>query len=168
MRAPETVVSRVSLGLAGLVLVLMLCQVVADVFLRAAAGPGVPATPELVGEYYMVAVSVLPLAVTELNRRHIEATIFTDWLGPRPLAGVQTLGFALGLPVCAALVRATTREALAQTERGAYVQTGLGEFLTWPSFWILPLAFALMALVMALRLWQAAHGCAVPPGAEGR
>jgi len=168
MRALETVIARFSLGLAGLVLVLMLCQVVADVFLRAAAGPGVPATPDLVGKYYMVAVSVLPIAVTELDRRHIEATIFTDWLGPRPLARVQILGFGLGLLVYGALVWATTREALAQTERGAYVQTGLGEFLTWPSFWILPLAFALMTLVMALRLWQVATGRAPAPGSEGQ
>lgn len=61
----ETAIARFSMVMGGVVLVLMMLQVVIDVFMRAFLGAGFPATPDLVGKYYMVAVSVFPLALTD-------------------------------------------------------------------------------------------------------
>ncbi|MEI4472225.1 TRAP transporter small permease [Frigidibacter sp. MR17.24] len=154
----ETAVERFSLIAGGLVLVAMMLQVVADVLMRAILGAGFPATPDLVGKYYMVAVSVLPLAVTELKRRHIEATIFTQGLGPRMLATVQLFGFVACAAVMAVLMYGSTLEALRQTARGAYIEAGSIRFVTWPSYWILPFSFGLTLLVMAMRVLSVLTG----------
>ncbi|NAZ17983.1 TRAP transporter small permease subunit, partial [Glutamicibacter soli] len=81
----ETAIARFSMVMGGLVLIAMMLQVVIDVLMRSFLGAGFPATADLVGKYYMVAVSLLPLALTELKRRHIEATIFTQNLTGTPL-----------------------------------------------------------------------------------
>lgn len=140
------------------ILVLMALQIVIDVFTRNVLGAGFPATSELVSRYYMLAVSFLPVAYAELQRRHVEASVFTDLL-PRPLHGpVYGFGFALSLLVYGLLAWGTGREALSQTRRGAYVEAGAMDFPTWPGYWILPICFALMALVLGLRMIQLLQG----------
>jgi TRAP-type C4-dicarboxylate transport system permease small subunit len=153
MRMTETLVRQVTIVAGTVFLCLMLVQVVFDVFLRAFAGAGVPATPEIVARYYMVAVSLLPLAYTEVKRRHIEATIFTDRLSGRPKQGIFLLGFVLSLAAYGLLFYGTLLEAMSQTARRAYVVTGVVEFPTWPTYWILPISFLLMALVLVMRVF---------------
>ena len=158
MKALEIWISRISIALMSLVLLAMMLQVVVDVVMRAILGAGFPATPELVGRYYMVAISVVPLAMTELHRRHIEATIFTDALKGRARQAVTFFGFAVGLAVFILLTWGTTQEALRQTARQAYVEVGTASFPTWPSFWIPPFAFGLMVLVLGMRITELATG----------
>lgn len=158
MRAIETWIRRVTVAVGSVVLCLMMLQVVVDVFLRSLAGAGFPATPDLVSKYYMVAVSFLPLAVTEVKRRHIEATIFTEKLAGRAKEAVFLLGFLLGTLVFALLLWGTASEALSQTARGTYVEAGVVRFPTWPSYWILPVSFGLMTLMMILRSVQVLSG----------
>lgn len=158
MRSVEKWIGRVTVLLGSTVLCLMMLQVVFDVFLRSLAGAGVPATPDLVSKYYMVAVSFLPLAITEVKRRHIEATIFTEALGGRAKQGVFLLGFLLGCVVYALLFYGATAEAISQTSRGTYVEAGVVRFLTWPSYWILPVSFGLMLAMMLMRSLQVIAG----------
>jgi TRAP-type C4-dicarboxylate transport system permease small subunit len=158
MRTLPTIVRRVTIAAGSLILCLMLVQVVVDVFLRAFAGTGFPATPDIVAKYYMVAISFLPLAFTEVQRRHIEASFFTDFLPGAAKQAVFLLGFVVSLAVYGALVYGTTLEAISQTSRGAYVMTGVMQFLTWPSYWILPVSFALMALVLVMRVAEVLTG----------
>lgn len=152
MKSIERAIARISIGLGSLVLIAMMMQVVVDVFMRTFLGTGFPATPDLVGKYYMVAVSFLPLAVTEINRRHIEATIFTQNLTGLPRKAIFLFGFTVALLVFAVMAWGSLGEALKQTQRGAYVEAGTMRFPTWPSYWILPVSFALMAVVLVLRI----------------
>lgn len=154
----ETAVARFSMVLGGLVLLAMMAQVVVDVFMRAFLGAGFPATSDLVGKYYMVAVSVLPLALTELKRRHIEATIFTQNLTGFGLKAVQLFGFLCFGTVLAVLLYGSATEALRQTTRGAYIQAGTLHFVTWPSYWILPFSFGLALLVILIRIIEVLTG----------
>lgn len=154
----ETAVARFSMVLGGLVLLAMMAQVVVDVFMRAFLGAGFPATPDLVGKYYMVAVSVLPLALTELKRRHIEATIFTQNLTGLPLKTVQLFGFLCFGAVLAVLLYGSANEALRQMARGAYIQAGTLHFVTWPSYWILPFSFGLALVVIVIRIIEVLTG----------
>lgn len=154
----ETAVARFSMLMGGLVLIAMMMQVVVDVFMRAFLGAGFPATADLVGKYYMVAVSVLPLALTEIKRRHIEATIFTQNLTGTPLKLVQLFGFLVFGAVLAVLFYGSTLEALRQMSRGAYIEAGTLRFITWPSYWILPFSFGLALLIILIRIIEVLSG----------
>lgn len=152
METVERGIRRASMALAALILLAMMAQVVVDVFMRTLLGAGFPATADIVARYYMVAVSFLPLAMTEIGRRHIEATIFTDRLAGPARRTVLFLGVIVGLIVFGILTYGAFNEAMAQTGRRAYVEAGEVHFLTWPSYWILPVSFALMEVVLTLRL----------------
>ncbi|MGB1091397.1 MAG: TRAP transporter small permease [Oceanobacter sp.] len=154
MKVLETWIGRLTILIGSAILVLMVLQIVIDVAMRSLLGSGFPATSELVSKYYMVAVSFLPIAYAELKRRHVEATIFTDNLPPKGRASVELLGFLLSLLVYAVLAWGTLHEAISKTEKGAYVESGVDMFYTWPSYWILPISFGLMAIVCAMRIVQ--------------
>lgn len=154
----ETAIARFSMVLGGLVLILMMLQVVVDVFMRTFLGAGFPATADLVSKYYMVAVSVLPLALTEIKRRHIEATIFTQKLSGNGLRAVQLFGFAVFAAVLAVLLYGSTLEAISKTSRGAYIEAGTIRFITWPSYWILPFSFGLALIVMVINIIEVLTG----------
>lgn len=158
MRSFETFIANATKWIGSAVLVLMALQIVIDVFMRNVMGAGFPATSELVSKYYMIAVSFLPIAYAELQRRHVEATIFTDRLPKWSRNAVFFIGFCLSLIVYALLFYGTTTEAMVQTSRRAYVEAGTIDFYTWPGYWILPICFALMALVLILRLAQVLTG----------
>lgn len=146
-------------------LLLMGLQITVDVLGRNLAGQAIPATADLVGKYYMVAVSFVPLALTQIHRRHIEATIFTDRMSGAPRRIVGVLGVAIAIAVFALMTWGTALEAIKNTARRSYVEAGLIHVPTWPSYWILPLSFALMVLVLALQLPAAlsGHAPATPP-----
>lgn len=151
-------VSSATKVIGSLVLVLMALQIVIDVFMRNVVGAGFPATTELVSKYYMILVSFMPIAFAELQRRHVEASIFTDMLPKKTHGVIYFVGFSLSFFVYVLLTWGTAKEALIQTERGAYVEAGTMLFSTWPSYWILPVCFALMTIVLALRLVEVARG----------
>ncbi|TRW99219.1 TRAP transporter small permease [Paracoccus sp. M683] len=154
----ETAIARFSMVMGGLVLIAMMLQVVIDVLMRSFLGAGFPATADLVGKYYMVAVSLLPLALTELKRRHIEATIFTQNLTGTPLRLVQLFGFLVFAAVLAVMLYGSTNEALSKMASGAYIEAGTMRFVTWPSYWIPPFSFGLALIVMLIRIFEVLTG----------
>lgn len=158
MRMFETWITRATIWIGGTVLVLMVVQIMLDVFMRQLAGVAFPATAELVAKYYMVAVSFLPVAYTEVKRRQVEATLFTDMMPGRLRMPVLFFGFVLSFGIYALLTYGTASEAIRQTRQGAYVEAGTMDFYTWPSYWILPISFGLMTILLALRLVSMARG----------
>lgn len=152
MKQLESWIGRLTIGMGAVILMLMVLQIVIDVAMRSLLGAGFPATSELVSKYYMVAVSFMPIAYAEVRRRHVEATIFTDRLPEKAKLVVTLMGFVLSLLVYAALCWGTLVEALAHTNKGSYVESGVDIFYTWPSYWILPFSFGLMAVVVAMRV----------------
>ena len=169
MRLLDRVVSLLTMGIGSLVLTLMVLQIAADIFARNVLGSGIPATPEIVSRYLMVLVSFLPIAFAELHRRHIEASVFTGFLPDRFQVAIAFPGVLLGLLVYGVLCYGTWQEAMRQSVRGAYVESGTLAVPTWPSYWILPVSFGLMALVLAMRLVQLCGGRHPddPSGARG-
>lgn len=158
MDAIERAVARISALVGSVVLLAMMLQITVDVFMRNFVGAGFPATADIVSRYYMVAVSFLPLAMTQVADRHIEATIFTDRLRGPARQGVLALGTLAGLAVFALLAWGTGSEAARQTARGAYVEAGILHFPTWPSYWIVPVSAVLMLVVLAIRLVRILRG----------
>lgn len=158
MNGLERLVARISAFVGSIVLVAMMLQIVIDVFMRNLVGAGFPATPDIVSRYYMVAVSFLPLAMTQALDRHIEATIFTNRLKGGALRAVLIGGVLVAIAVFGLLAWGGTLEALKQTARRAYVEAGVIHFPTWPSYWILPFSAALMLVVLVSRLAGLATG----------
>lgn len=154
----ERILAKITTWVGSAVLMLMALQIVIDVFMRNVVGAGFPATADLVSKYYMIAVSFLPVAFSEVRRRHVEASIFTDMMPSWTRAPLYALGFAMSLAAYGILAWGTAREALVQTSRGAYIEAGTIYFYTWPGYWILPLCFGLMILVLILRLYQVFTG----------
>ena len=167
----EKLLYRFTVIFGSAVLCLMMLQIVVDVFMRSWVGAGLPATAELVGRYYMVLVSFLPIAYVEWRRRHVEATIFTDMLPKSAQHVLHLLAMVLGLVIYGLLTWGTTQEALSNTAQNAYVEAGTINFPIWPSHWILPFSFGLMSLVLLLRLWNSLRGAPDPepdePGVIG-
>lgn len=158
MPAHHRFIAAATKWLGSAVLVLMALQIVIDVFMRNLLGAGFPATAELVSKYYMIAVSFLPVAYAEISRRHVEASIFTDMMPKKLHPPVYLLGFVLSLAVYGILAYGTAKEALVQTGRGAYVEAGTIYFATWPGYWILPVCFVLMAIVLIGRIVEVLRG----------
>ncbi|HWW48385.1 MAG TPA: TRAP transporter small permease [Xanthobacteraceae bacterium] len=130
----------------------MMVQISADVLFRAVVGQSLTGTVEIVSHYYMVGVSFLPIAYAEIHNRHIEATVFTD-LMPRPVQnGLRWIALILSLIVYGLLTYATAIEATKQTAIRAFVESGTMRIVVWPSYWILPVSFGLMCIVLVLRL----------------
>ena len=154
----QNIVGAATKIIGSAVLVLMALQIVIDVFMRNVVGAGFPATTDLVSKYYMVLVSFLPIAYAELQRRHVEASVFTDLMPQVTHRWIYLFGFVLSLVVYVLLAWGSFGEAMKQTDRGAYVEAGTVVFYTWPGYWILPVSFALMAVVLVLRILQVLRG----------
>lgn len=154
----EKYIGATTTVIGSIVLCLMAVQIVVDVIMRNMLGSGFPATTELVSKYFMLVVSFLPVAYAELERRHIEASVFTDLMPEYTRPPINLLGFLLSVIVYAFLTYGTATEAARQTSRKAYVETGLMDFYTWPGYWILPICFGLMTAVLVMRVFQVLVG----------
>lgn len=151
-RPIEHNIERLTLIVGGGMLIGMMLLVTSDVLLRSVVGVGLPATSEIVARYQMVAVSFLPIALAEIGRQHVEATVFVDRLPRRMQLLAIYAGRIVSLAIYGVLTFATGRQAVSKYESSAYVEVGQIDFLTWPSYWIAPGSFFIMSCILALRL----------------
>lgn len=150
----DRLVNAITSGLAllGAVgVVAMLVHITLYVILRNLASAPIPATVEIVSYYYMVAIAFLPLAWAERRGDMISVEIFSHLLVGR-IGRINAVFVAL--LTCAAylvLTYTTWTVAMRQFTAGSYVISLSVAVPVWPSYFILPLAFALAALVALYR-----------------
>jgi TRAP-type C4-dicarboxylate transport system permease small subunit len=152
MNAVSRLISRFTVIAGGAALILMMVQIAADVLVRTFLGHSITGTVEIVSHYYMIGVSFLPIAYAELNGRHIEATVFTDLMPVPAQHGLRVVALLVSLVVYGLLTYGTAIEAMKKTAIGAVIESGTLQVLVWPSYWILPVSFALMCIVLVMRL----------------
>lgn len=145
-------IGLITVWIGGLMLTAMMLQIGVEVLIRVAGGKPFAGTVEIVSKYYMVGVSFLPVAFAELHKRHIEATVFTDMFPQWLQNALRVVAIVLSLTVYGLLAWQTCLEAMKQTARGAFAEAGQVNIITWPSYWILPVSFALMCVVLLARL----------------
>jgi TRAP-type C4-dicarboxylate transport system permease small subunit len=150
----DSLVNRVTSGLAllGAIGVLaMLVHITGYVIMRNLAGAPIPATVEIVSYYYMVAIAFLPLAWAERRGDMISVEIFSHLLVGR--LGRINAAFVSVVTCLAYLVLTYTTWTVAMRQFAArsYVISLSVAVPVWPSYFILPLAFALAALVALYR-----------------
>ncbi|MEC7763230.1 MAG: TRAP transporter small permease [Pseudomonadota bacterium] len=150
MKTVFAIVRAVTLWLGGITLALMALQVTVDVALRATRGVGLPATSDIVSMYWMVVVSFLPVAYAEIHQRNVAVSALVDrapgWIGLLS----RLLAYVLSLAVYGLLTYQTVLEAVSRTRRGTFVEVGTLKLPVWQSYWVLPVSFALMVLVLLL------------------
>jgi TRAP-type C4-dicarboxylate transport system permease small subunit len=157
------VIDAVLLTVAGLILVLGIMHVTADVFMKYLFSRPIPGTIVYVSNYYMTAIVFLPLASAELRHQHIAVDLWPsstpawlDRLGARLTWGISAAVYAL-------LTWNTWQDAYRKFEEGEYVLDQSGFVSTWPSYFILPLGMALMTALLLTKLWRPAMAL---PGRE--
>ena len=130
----------------------MMVHVTLDVIARTIWSVSIPATLEIVTRYYMITLALLPLGWVEWKRQMITVELFTGLFGQQGVKIIDALVAVLSAVVYIAFTQATWIKAMEQYELGAYVMSLDFPMPVWPTYFVLPLAFALAALVSVVRI----------------
>ncbi len=145
-------IDRYILGLAGIGLVLMMLHICIDVVSNLVFGSPVPLTNAAVTVYYMIAVAFLPLAAGEYRGAHIGVDLVVNHLPAAVRRNLDHGVQVLCLAVYVALTIQSSQLALEKLSANAYMMEQTTRVSTWPSYFLVPLGFGLIALLIGLRL----------------
>ena len=145
LRIPSDVLAAV----AGVLILVMMVHVTADVFGRLAFSAPISGTLEIVAGYYMVAVVFLPLAHVSRGEGHIFIELFTRGLPYRVRSWMDAGAAVLTLLYVTLMAWQCAVEAAIQTEGGELWETADDLIVIWPSRWLIPIGCALMAVLFA-------------------
>jgi len=146
---------------AALGLLAMMVHITADVLAGLLLNSPIALTSTYVIQYYMIAVAFLPVMAAEYRGAHISVDLFFNRLSPAARRWVGLLVLAVCLGVYLMLTAQSWQQAMAKFSTRAFVDENGAKVVVWPSFFMLPLAFGLSALVIAGRLARALTGA--PP-----
>ena len=157
-------IANVLAFLAGIVIVLMMVHVTADVVGRLLFNRPLDGTLEIVAGYYMVAVIFFPLAYVVQNDGHIEVDLFTRRLPHAYRRALNVFASLFGLVFIAFFIWRTLDGALHAYRISEVRETADGVIAIWPSRFYLPVGLAAMWLcilyqfVVSLRNWSEDRG----------
>ncbi|PJK30330.1 TRAP transporter small permease [Minwuia thermotolerans] len=131
---------------------LMMLHIAFEVMMRYVFGISVPGTLTLVSKYYLPAVVFLPLAMAERRGNHISVEVLTQVMPRRVQKALEVFAWILATAVFATLAYQTLLDALKKTRIGAFELDFGYQFMTWPSYYVLPVGFAAIALVLLYKI----------------
>jgi TRAP-type C4-dicarboxylate transport system permease small subunit len=134
-------------------IVLMMLQVTLDVAGKNLFNMPVPATLAFVSNYYMVLVSFLPLAVSEVRRSHISVEVVTDRMPIRARHHVIGWTYLFSAATFALLAYVTFGEAVTKQQVAAFMIERDTRVPIWLGYYALPLGFGLMSLTVLYRFF---------------
>ena len=132
--------------------VALMLHVVADIAMRNLFNRPIPATYEVVVNYYMVALAFIPLAWVEKSGAMVQVEVINGALNPAMLRLSDALVALISAAIYAALAWVTWQVAVRQTGVGGFVTANQIRVPVWPAYWLPPTGFALAALAAALKL----------------
>ncbi|GGE39579.1 hypothetical protein GCM10011360_29050 [Primorskyibacter flagellatus] len=153
MRAIEAVASRIAGFVAligGVVIVLMMLQVSADVAMKYIFHKPITGTLEITSAYYMVALVWLPLGAVTRDHEHLEVELFTQHLAPERLAWFKLFGCVVGGIYAGIMCFQGVEEALHQTEIREVWETATFDIPVFGARWFMPLGTFLAAVYLAI------------------
>ena len=127
-------------------------HVVADVILRNLFNQPIPATYEIVTNYYMIALAFIPLAWVERSGGMVQVEVLDPLMGPGMTRVSNMLVALISTVIYGALTWFTFTMAMKNAATGTFVMAQSLRFVTWPAYFILPLGFGLAALITFIRL----------------
>lgn len=145
-------VDRALVTVASAALLAMMVHITLDVLASLLFNSPLALTSAYVIQYYMIGVAFLPLFSTEYRGAHISVDMFVNYLPPGLRRAVGMIVLALVAVVYGLLAAQSWQQAMAKLASKAYVMEQTSQVLVWPSFFMLPLGFGLVALLMAVKL----------------
>ena len=130
----------------------LMVHVAADILLRNIINMPIPATFEIVTNYYMVSLAFIPLAWVEKSGGMVQVEVIDGFLSPAVKRLSDRVVSLISTAVYGILAWVTLGVALRNSAIGSYLIANHTRVLTWPAYWIPPLGFGLAALVTFIRL----------------
>jgi len=152
-RIRDLFLSTLALIGAFAILVLMI-HIMSDVILRNTINQPVPATYEIVTNYYMTALAFVPLAWLERRRQMVTVEVIDSLLSPAALWVSNKLVALISTIIYATLAWVTWEAYLRSFASGTFVMAQNVPIPTWPAYSLPPLGFALAALITGLRIFE--------------
>ncbi|WP_170317829.1 TRAP transporter small permease [Paroceanicella profunda] len=137
---------------AALLTIAMMLHVSADVIARTAFHRPLVGTIEIVSAYYMAALAFLPLALITRERGHIIVELFTGWMSWRPRKWMDAFAAVLSVIYVTVFTWQAVIVALEMTDMREAREAGGGFIEVWPSRWVVPIGFGLMAVYLVIHL----------------
>ncbi|MCW4355936.1 TRAP transporter small permease [Hoyosella sp. YIM 151337] len=137
-------------AIAVIAVVAIMLHTVANALMRYALAEPITGTQEFVQYWYMPLAVLLGIYLAQRGRDHIEARLIFDRLPLRVQLEAQIFGQVLAIALASAFTVFGMNAAI-----DAYMvgQTGgASGIVTWPVYFVVPLAFALFALQLMLDL----------------
>jgi TRAP-type C4-dicarboxylate transport system permease small subunit len=150
------------LWISGSALIAMMAHICIDVVANLVLGTPVPLTNAAVTQYYMIAVAYLPMAAAELRGAHVSVDLVVNQLpaGLRRVSG-EIMQF-ICMVIYGALAAQAWQLALEKLERNAFLMEQTSRVSTWPSYFIIPLGFGTVAVLLLARMILTLLGKATP------
>lgn len=145
-------IDRWVMWIAGLALMLMMVHISVDVVANLILGSPVPLTNATVTHYYMISVAYLPLMAGELRGAHISVDLVVNMMPATVRRYLDHLMQFVCMVVYGSLGVQAWQLAMEKLERDAFMMEQTSRVSTWPSYWIIPLGFALITLLLLMRL----------------
>ncbi|MBN8916879.1 MAG: TRAP transporter small permease [Rhizobiales bacterium] len=159
-------VANLLLLAAGVSIVLMMVIVVADAVARSLFNGTVPGSQELAANYFMVAVTFLPLACVQRDKSHVIIELFTGWMPPRAVASLDAVVYLACASGTLVFCYATYFKALAMTRAGEYA-VGTVIVTIWPTRWLVVAGALVLALYLLLNAAEEARAAILGRPAPG-
>lgn len=143
--------------IAGLTVILMMVHVMIDVVGKYVFNAPFPGTAEIVASYYMIACVFLPLGWVEASGGSIVVEVIYEHCPKRIQRGMVWLAdviSALYYGILAWFSWTVAEHAFSINE----TIDGIWRITTWPAKFLLPFGFALVVLVLVLRIVMGERG----------
>jgi len=150
-RFVKVVANTVFLG-GALVMGAMILHITISVIARYLFNTTLPGTIAFVQNYYMIAVTFLPLVVAEIDNQHIEVEVLANRF-PRTVQAVLRLAaWILASILFLVLAWVTSIQAWDAYEIGTFIVEQDTKIQTWISYFMLPIGFLSSALICVSRV----------------
>jgi TRAP-type C4-dicarboxylate transport system permease small subunit len=130
----------------------LMLHVVSDIAMRNLFNQPIPATYEVVVNYYMVALAFIPLAWVEKSGAMVQVEVINGALGPTMLRISDAMVALISAVIYATLAWVTWQVAVRNTGVGSFVTANQIRVPTWPAYWLPPVGFGLAAMAALLKL----------------
>lgn len=161
-------IDRALMAVAAIGLLAMMVHISLDVLSDLLFNDPIAVTSAYVTQYYMIAVAFLPLAAAEYRGGHIGVDLVVNKLPARTKKGLHLVTLLITLGVYLLLTAQAWEQAVKKLGINAFIMEQDTRVSVWPSFFILPLSFAVISLLIAAKFGLCLLGRPEPvPPEEG-
>lgn len=162
------VIDRVLMALAAIGLLAMMLHISADVLADLLFNAPIAVTSAYVTQYYMIAVAFLPLAAAEYRGAHIGVDLVVNKMPEGSKRGLNLLVLLITLGAYLLLTAQAWEQAVKKLGIDAFIMEQTTRVSVWPSFFLLPLGFAVISLLIGLKFVLCLVGRPEPSPDAGR